>query len=154
MVLFILLYFVVLRSPRYLPGNQNFQMISKKIFKKYNKSNFKQTYLEAHQNSPEAHQRICGDLKYESYQNPAGVAEVCEWIKESEEELHSNPADNYNCILDNFGGCHPLTARIADPEGGIGVKIKDKVRKMAPYEDQMAPPHHLQDVCHAQSPHV
>ena len=90
-------------------------------------------YLEAHQNSPEDHQRICSDLKYELYQNPAGVSKVCEWLKESEEELHSDPADVYNCILANFGGCHPLTARIADPQGGIGVKIREKVGKMAPH---------------------
>ena len=70
----------------------------------------------------------------ELYQNPAGVSEVCEWIKEAEEKVHSDAADIYNCILANFGGCHPLTARIADPQGGIGVKIKDRVKKMAPHK--------------------
>ena len=58
---------------------------------------------------------------------------MCEWLKESEEELHSDPAEVYNCILANFGGCYPLTARIADPQGGIGVKIREKVGKMAPH---------------------
>ena len=70
------------------------------------------------------------ELKYETYHSLAKMGQVFEWIKEAEEEIHSDPDEIYNCILANFGGSCCLTSRITDPSGGMIVKIQRGISKM------------------------
>ena len=128
MALVILLYFIYMRSTQPSLLGQHLQMIAMKAFSKNhsqgNKSDFLALYRDAHL-SP-GFERFSGDLKYEISQNPGDV-EVCKWIKEAEQELHSDAKAVYDCILTNFGGSHQVTVRIIEPDGSIMAKIKTKI---------------------------
>ena len=117
MVLIILLYFTNMRTKTVLSQGQHLEMITKKSFEKYlnqgSKSGFLILYHETHLKP--GFEEFCKSLKYEIYQNPDDL-KLCKWIQEAEQELHKDARDAYNCILVNFGGSHPVTAKIADPE--------------------------------------
>ena len=133
MILFILAYFPYLRvEPQHSEG-QHLEMITKKAFNKYlyqrEKSDFIAQYREIHLSESKC-EKFFGDLKYEMYQNPAKMEEVCTWVKEAEEELHKDANAIYDCVLTNFGGSHQVTARIVDPKGDIVTKIGSKIDQM------------------------
>ena len=86
-------------------------------------------YREIH-HSKSKREKFFGDLKYEMYQNPDKMEEVCTWVKEAEEELHKDANAIYDCVLTNFGGSHQVTARIVDPKGGIVTKMGSKIDQM------------------------
>ena len=130
MALVILLYFIYMRStkPSLLMLGHHLQMIAMKVFSKYprqgNKSDFLAAYRDSHLGT--GFKNFSEDLKYEISRNPGGE-EVCKWIKEAEQELHSDAKAVYDCILDNFGGSHQVTARIIEPDGSMMAKIKTKI---------------------------
>ena len=45
-------------------------------------------------------------------------------MRDVETEVHPNSMEAYNCILKNYSGDHPLTARLVDPSGGVTLKAK------------------------------
>ena len=45
-------------------------------------------------------------------------------MRDVETEVHLNSVEAYNCILKNYSGDHPLTARLVDPSGGVALKAK------------------------------
>ena len=62
---------------------------------------------------------------------------VCHWIREVEEELHEEVAERYHCYLSQYGGSHPLTARILNPPGGLELRVRKRIdQHLAP---RMAP---------------
>ena len=133
MLLFILAYFLYLRiKPQHSQG-QYLETIAKKAFNKYlhqrDKSEFIGQYREIHI-SESKYEKYFGDLKYEMYQNPAKVGEVCSWVREAEEELHKDASAIYDCVLTNFGGSYQVTARIVDPKGSILAKMRSKLNQM------------------------
>ena len=133
MILFILAYFPYLRVKQPHSAGQYLEMITKKAFNKYlyqrEKSDFIAQYREIHLSESKC-EKFFGELKYEMYQNPAKMEEVCSWVKEAEEELHKEANDIYDCVLINFGGSYQVTARIVDPQGGIVAKMGSKINQM------------------------
>ena len=132
MFFIIFLHFLVLTEVKHI-GCQDIEMITKKAFNLYfhqkNKSDFIQLYQKAHKSEPIC-KKFFEDLKYEIYQNPDKVEDLCSWVKEAEEGLHIDAKAAYNCILENFGGSDHVTARIVDPQGGIAVKIASTIDKL------------------------
>ena len=126
-------YFLVLRDHIAQPEGLHLHMISRTAFRQClfqkEKHEFKAIYAEMHQSQTKFGLFI-KELKYETYRNLGKMVEVFEWIKEAEEEMHSNPEAIYNCILDNFGGTCCLTSRITDPSGGVLYKIKSRIDKI------------------------
>ena len=83
------------------------------------KSDFKTKYKNAHRNGKEMDKYV-RNVQYHIYQSSSSAGKnMCQWVKEAEEELHGNPRSAYNCILNYFGGSHPITARIIEPSGGL-----------------------------------
>ena len=133
MLALIFAYFLVLKDNIAQPEGLHLDMISKTAFRQClfqkEKQEFKAIYAEMHQ-SETKFELFSKELKYETYRNLVKMVEVFEWIKEAEEELHSEPDEVYNCILSNFGGSCCLTSRITDPSGGVMYKIKSGINKM------------------------
>ena len=133
MLLFIWVYFTLLRDERPESVGQNIAMVAKQSFKKClyqrEESDFKAIYVENHQFGPNF-EKFCGEVKFEMYQNPASMEVTLKWVREIEEELHGEAEEIYNCINTNFGGSHYLTTRIVDPEGGVFIKISSKINQM------------------------
>ena len=71
------------------------------------------------------------NVQYQIYQSTSSESKkMCQWVKEAEEELHGDPRHAYHCILNNFGGSHPITAKIIDPSGGLLKKFLKKAKKL------------------------
>ena len=133
MLIVIVTYFSSLKvEPQYSQG-QYLVMITKKIFNKNlpqrNKADFIAQYREIHLSKSKC-EKFFGDLKYEMYQNPDKMEEVCSWVKEAEEELHMEASAIYDCVLTNFGGSCQLTARVVNPQGSIVAKTMSKINQM------------------------
>ena len=45
-------------------------------------------------------------------------------MRESEDEIHQNPEERYQCILNHYKASHLIIMRIADPEGGMIGRIR------------------------------
>ena len=133
MLIFILCYFTLLRDNEPKSENQHIKMIMKQSFQKClhqrDESDFKSLYVEFHNFDPNF-EEFCQELKYEMYQNPTKVGATFKWVREMEEKLHGESEEIYKCINTNFGGSHYLTKRMVDPEGGVLVKIREKINQM------------------------
>ena len=58
------------------------------------------------------------------------VENICEAVRDAEAKVHLNPEKAYHCILENYGGDHPLTARLTAPSGGKVHEVRKKVDKL------------------------
>ena len=56
--------------------------------------------------------------------NDDQARDICQQVRDVETKVHPNSMEAYNCILKNYSGDHPLTARLVDPSGGITLKAK------------------------------
>ena len=88
------------------------------------KEEFTSKYKKAHSSSSEM-KILVEEMKYNLYKkgNKENPGEVSGWVKEIEDELHKNPEERYQCILNHYKASHPMIDRIADPTGGIIGKI-------------------------------
>ena len=56
------------------------------------------------------------------------LKQVFTMIRKSEEDLHNNESEIYNCILLNYGGDEKVTERICNPEGTGMDKIQQTLQ--------------------------
>ena len=56
--------------------------------------------------------------------NDDQASKVFKEVKEAEVEVHKNAKEAYDCVLNHYGGDHPITARLTDPSGGSALKVK------------------------------
>ena len=93
----------------------------------------KQSYIESH-NAGDISQLV-SSVKRGTYEklsvidDKSDVEEVCKTVREAEAEVHSDAKEAYKCILENYGGDHPLTARLADPSGGKLRMMKKRINE-------------------------
>ena len=120
MVAILLAYFLGLRSVKGpLVPKQSIKMDPKEQLPSKEKRDFKTKYKNAHRKSKGMEEYV-RNVQYQIYQSSSSVSiKMCQWVREAEEELHGNPRPAYHCILNYYGGSHPITARIIDPSGGL-----------------------------------
>ena len=91
----------------------------------------KDDYKRNHANNNSAHSSEVKKITFENIYNVEDeqVGEICQTVREAEEEVHQDARDTYSCILKNYGGDHPTTSRLKDPSGGMLLKGKKLVNK-------------------------
>ena len=67
--------------------------------------------------------------RYQTEEMDDKMIHVCQWIREVEDELHEDVAERYHCYLSQYGGSHPLTARILNPPGGLELRVRKRIDK-------------------------
>ena len=88
----------------------------------FQKEEYKQSHSTENFNKPnEVKERLFIKL-FDVNDNQA--KDICQQVRDVETEVHPNSMEAYNCILKNYSGDHPLTARLVDPSGGITLKAK------------------------------
>ena len=120
MVAILLAYFLGLRSVKgRLVPKQSIKMDPNEQLPSKEKRDFKTKYKNAHRKGKGMEEYV-RNVQYQIYQSSSSVSnKMCQWVREAEEELHGNPRPAYHCILNYYGGSHPITARIIDPSGGL-----------------------------------
>ena len=87
------------RPERNIPLEKKTDMITK------DRRSFVSKYKDSHANMSEF-PKFIRDVKYELHKtnNPKKKKEVCQWIRQVEQEVHLTPKERYSCILKNFTG--------------------------------------------------
>ena len=91
----------------------------------------KDRYVNQHKDSKISHSQ---DVLEHTYGNIFNInchheREICQEVRDGEIEIHKNAKETYNCILEHYSGDHPLTARLANPSGGLLGKTKRLVNQ-------------------------
>ena len=91
----------------------------------------KDRYVNQHKDSIICHSQ---DVLEHTYGNIFNInchheREICQEVRDAEIEIHKNAKETYNCILEHYSGDHPLTARLANPSGGLLGKTKRLVNQ-------------------------
>ena len=91
----------------------------------------KEEYRNHHRDNNFAHAQEVMKHTYDNLfdVNDEQVEEICQQVRDVEVEIHGNPEETYTCILEHYGGEHPLSARLANPSGGVLGKAKRLVNK-------------------------
>ena len=121
MVAILLAYFLGLMSVsgRPLLPKLSMKLDPKQRLPSKEKRDFKTKYKNAHRKGKGMEEYV-RNVQYQIYQSSSSEREkMCQWIREAEEELHGDPRSAYHCILNYYGGSHPITAKIIDPSGGF-----------------------------------
>ena len=92
------------------------------------KNNFISSYKAAHSSPSEMTQKV-EKVKFEFSCLPSldQQTQLCRWVQEVEEELHPDSRERYRCILGQYRASHPLAGRIANPPGGIIIKVGSRI---------------------------
>ena len=81
----------------------------------------KQRYVKEHNDSKISHDQEVLEHTYSNIFNISSqpVKKTCQEVRNAEIEMHKNAKETYTCILKHYGGDHPLSARLANPSGGL-----------------------------------
>ena len=92
------------------------------VVRDFQKEEYKQSHSTENFSKPnEVRERLFNKL---FDVNDDQATDICQQVRDVETEVHPNSMEAYNCILKNYSGDHPLTARLVDPSGGITLKAK------------------------------
>ena len=120
MVAILLAYFLGLSSVSGpLVPKKSIKMDPNQPLRSKERRDFKTAYKNAHTKGRGMEEYV-RNVQYQIYQSSSSESQrMCQWVKEAEEELHGDPRHAYHCILNNYGGSHPITAKIINPSGGL-----------------------------------